>query len=100
MRLMNSNVNRKHPLLVKMMLSAAVVAGTAGISFGQAQFQVGGAAAGRGGGAGGGGGGGRGGVPQAPVNASSDARTNTVVVSGPADQMDQILEIIHQIDEN
>jgi len=91
---MNSNVNKKLPLLTKMILSAAVVAGTAGISYGQPQFQIGQAA-------GGGGGGGRGGgVTQAPVNASSDARTNTVVVSGPADQMEQILKIIHQIDEN
>src|SRR4051812_36847773 len=101
MRLMNSNVNKKLPLLTKMILSAAVVACTAGISFAQ-PFQIGAAGAGRagGGGAGAGGGGRGGGVTQAPVNASSDARTNTVVISGPADQMDQILDIIRQIDEN
>jgi type II secretory pathway component GspD/PulD (secretin) len=55
-------------------------------------------------GAGGGGGGGRGGgggaPPTTPVNASFDTRTNTLIVTGNPDQIEQIKEIISQIDNN
>lgn len=90
--------NKQLPLAAQMLLSAAVVAGAASVSLAQfpagGGFQIGGGA-GRGGTGGGGGG-----VRTTPVNASSDARTNTVVISGPTDQLKQIEEIIKQIDSN
>ena len=60
---------------------------------------------GRGGGGGGGGGRGNGGGAaaanrQARVTAASDDRTNTVVVSGPVQLLDTIVDVVHKIDAN
>jgi general secretion pathway protein D len=85
--------------------------GFGGGGFGGGGFGGGGGAGGGGGpggggaGGGGAGGGGRGGNNQSarqtvPVKASADDRTNTVVVAGPADSIDEIGRIIHELDAN
>src|SRR5439155_14224368 len=61
---------------------------------------------GGGGGPGGGGGGGRGGQNQGggrstvPVRAAADDRTNTLVVSGPTETLNNIANILKQLDAN
>ncbi|HEX3358370.1 MAG TPA: secretin N-terminal domain-containing protein, partial [Tepidisphaeraceae bacterium] len=81
--------------------------GFGGGGFGGGGAGGGGAGAGGGGrGAGaGGGGGGRGnnnneGRQTVPIKASADDRTNTVVIAGPPDSLEEIGRIIHELDAN
>jgi general secretion pathway protein D len=90
--------------MAKMALAATMALGLAGTA--RAQFGPGGAGGFGGafpggfGGRGGAGGGNNQGLRTTPVNASYDTRTNTIVVTGPTDQLDEIEKIIHQIDNN
>jgi general secretion pathway protein D len=78
--------------------------GLGGFGGGGGNFGGFGGGGGRGGGGGGRGGGGGGGGAQglrtAPVNASADERTNTLVVTGPRDTLPKIEELVKKLDEN
>jgi general secretion pathway protein D len=88
---MKSNSKKQLPLAGHMLLSAAVAAGLAGVASAQPIPGINAGARGARGG---------GGLQTTPINASSDARTNTVVITGPTDQLKQIEDLIHQIDSN
>jgi len=80
--------------------------GRGGGGFGGGGFGGGGRGGGGFFGGGGGGGGGRGAASaadegaQGKINAASDERTNSVVVTGPQDQVDEVVKMLDQIDNN
>jgi general secretion pathway protein D len=85
--------------MLRVVMSVAVVAGLAGVTPAQ-NFGGNAGGGGRGNNGGGGRNGGGGGLQTAPVSASYDTRTNTIVLSGPTDVLQKIEDMIREIDAN